>query len=863
MTQITKSTMSDIRAFNYPKEHAAIRVWLDDGGLLDRIHKILIERNHSPSRCIVLLPFIQLLHMANRMWLSSYPNSLMPRFETTASLANGLAALAPDPTDVHFDYAIDQLTVQAMLLTMGVTSNDHLLLDLTIRNAYQLAPLAAAQIPKNRSTWTSEMLQVVHEGFIEHPAFDLELQAAQLAITWVGQSSYRSDVLYQAEAIQMADSLILVEGGLTDPMATGLLSCWGERFMTLPLMCEKNGAIAHKHIGFHACLDIHAEVEQVVTCVLDRIRNQQYPVALVSSDRSMTRRVNAILRSAGVAIRDENGWKCSTSVAGANIVAMLKIMRMNPSLNEIMAFLKVAPVFDETIDEQEQLVRRSGIRHWCDFEALATSKPILAETVAVVTQLQQLAKDEKNIVSWVHDFSNALEICGLLDALETMNSGPAIKLALHLDNMQNNSSIDFANNTIFAQLIINFDAFCDWVRGTLENTNCQEIYPDEEQAVILPMKQLSGRAFASVVFMGCDEISMPACPETNDKWTPQLREALGLPSRQHRELTEKFYWRHALDAPTIDIFWRKFGANGAPLAASSRVLLLQFQLHAQQIEFDLPKRLLLLNSSDRPRPMAPQLLPSKISASAYEDLRTCPYRFFALRQLDLHEANELDIEVEKKDYGIWLHKVLHRFHTRMKESNVKIDARDALLNEIGLNLLIEKKLSHAEFLPYLASWPQVRSGYLAWLLEHEEAGYGYVDGEIQYTRDVRGYTLTGRFDRLDKKTDGSYCVLDYKTGAIASLKKKVNDPLEDTQMLFYGLLLDKAAVDTCYLSIADKGVVESVVHIFSIDESVMIEDGLVSDLQKISAGHVLQALGDGQSCDYCEARGLCRKDFWS
>jgi ATP-dependent helicase/nuclease subunit B len=30
----------------------------------------------------------------------------------------------------------------------------------------------------------------------------------------------------------------------------------------------------------------------------------------------------------------------------------------------------------------------------------------------------------------------------------------------------------------------------------------------------------------------------------------------------------------------------------------------------------------------------------------------------------------------------------------------------------------------------------------------------------------------------------------------------------------------------------------------------------------IAGGQPLPALGDGAACDFCQARGLCRKDFW-
>jgi ATP-dependent helicase/nuclease subunit B len=34
------------------------------------------------------------------------------------------------------------------------------------------------------------------------------------------------------------------------------------------------------------------------------------------------------------------------------------------------------------------------------------------------------------------------------------------------------------------------------------------------------------------------------------------------------------------------------------------------------------------------------------------------------------------------------------------------------------------------------------------------------------------------------------------------------------------------------------------------------------DLAAIADGAPLPALGEGTVCDFCAARGLCRKDFW-
>jgi ATP-dependent helicase/nuclease subunit B len=43
----------------------------------------------------------------------------------------------------------------------------------------------------------------------------------------------------------------------------------------------------------------------------------------------------------------------------------------------------------------------------------------------------------------------------------------------------------------------------------------------------------------------------------------------------------------------------------------------------------------------------------------------------------------------------------------------------------------------------------------------------------------------------------------------------------------------------------------------------MLLAGLADDAQRMREGHALPAMGEGLACEYCAARGLCRKDFWA
>ena len=67
----------------------------------------------------------------------------------------------------------------------------------------------------------------------------------------------------------------------------------------------------------------------------------------------------------------------------------------------------------------------------------------------------------------------------------------------------------------------------------------------------------------------------------------------------------------------------------------------------------------------RPAPAVPaQLLPERISASGYNSLVACPYQYYGRYVLGLRETDEVREEMEKRDYGEFVHRILRRMHGR-------------------------------------------------------------------------------------------------------------------------------------------------------------------------------------------------------
>lgn len=174
-------------------------------------------------------------------------------------------------------------------------------------------------------------------------------------------------------------------------------------------------------------------------------------------------------------------------------------------------------------------------------------------------------------------------------------------------------------------------------------------------------------------------------------------------------------------------------------------------------------------------------------------------------------------------------------------------------------------LDAADFLPFRAAFERLLPRYLQWLAATEGEGQHFEAGEVErrcqpFDGPLAALTLDGRIDRIDTTPAGPL-LLDYKTGRAKDLKDRLKTPLEDTQLAVYALLMDAdPALQAAYLAMDEPEALVTVPHPEVSVTAQVLRDGLQADLSAVLAGQPLPALGEGRVCDYCEARGLCRKD---
>jgi ATP-dependent helicase/nuclease subunit B len=187
-----------------------------------------------------------------------------------------------------------------------------------------------------------------------------------------------------------------------------------------------------------------------------------------------------------------------------------------------------------------------------------------------------------------------------------------------------------------------------------------------------------------------------------------------------------------------------------------------------------------------------------------------------------------------------------------------------LLEDAARQVTREMRLDEGEFLPFEAAWRQVRGGYLTWLAAHERnEGASFESAESEHEREFAGVKLVGRVDRIDSLQGGGRMVMDYKTENFEKTRDRVRIAGEDTQLAFYAALLDDDGLRAAYVNVGERGETRTVEQKEIAAARGMLLDGIAHDVERIAQGAPLPALGEGVACEYCAARGLCRRDFWS
>ena len=763
--------------------------------------------------------------------------------------------------------------------------------------ARELARAAASISPSSRHAWWQAARNAL-DGGVGGPA-GLEKQLARIAVEWAANAPEASstDRLFALRP----SAWIAIQAGGADRLALALLAQGDAPALVVDTdvpLDQPFTALARElavEPPAHALCDgFEDEAWAAAAQVLDHLGRDERPVALVALDRVLVRRVRALLERAGVRIADETGWKMSTTRAGASVMSLLQAARPVASADEYLDWLKSLPPMAtpeagslaalEAACRRWRVSRRDGVAS----DALpAGAARLHAEATATLDAIAGTSR--RHLPAWLDAVHEALERWGVLAQLRDDDAGRQALAALGLE-----PALAPARRTSLADDVepLTLAEFTRWADDVLERVAYRPptaTAADDElgdagtplpDVIVTPLARTMLRPFAAVVMPGADHRSLGSMPVDDSLLPRSAVEALSLPTAADRRDSELLAFTQVLRLPRVTISRRR-GDAADPVAASPFVERLRSALAEVPAPDGAPGDLRAWRdprgarrlAAEPVRPSAPTVpaaaLPARLSASAFEALRACPYRFFAERVLHLTEPDELDDEVEKRDYGTWLHDVLDVFHRERGEPR-SFAADETRLREIGESVRAAMGIDAAAFLPYDASFAGFVPRYVEWLHDRERLGWRWQSGESEISRtppELEGLEIYGRIDRIDRREgkDGPVLeLIDYKTGSVEKLKETLREPLEDTQLAFYAALVgEDLPVAASYLAVDRTRGLIPVVHPRVADDARTLVAGIADEMKRLRAGAGLRALGEGSACEYCRARGLCRRDHWT
>ncbi|GEP09227.1 double-strand break repair protein AddB [Methylobacterium gnaphalii] len=174
-----------------------------------------------------------------------------------------------------------------------------------------------------------------------------------------------------------------------------------------------------------------------------------------------------------------------------------------------------------------------------------------------------------------------------------------------------------------------------------------------------------------------------------------------------------------------------------------------------------------------PRP-DPALFPRSLSVTRIERLVRDPYSIFAEYVLGLEALDDLAVPPGASERGTLVHDVMAKFvglYPDAIDDPSEAKARlDALAEDEFAWIRKDYPELYAEWFP---RFQRMAATFLAWERERRPALAQIrpeIAGKWTIPLGTESFTLTGRADRIEARRDGSYCIVDFKTGAPPSNK---------------------------------------------------------------------------------------------
>jgi ATP-dependent helicase/nuclease subunit B len=391
---------------------------------------------------VLLLPATQHLPLARAAWARL--GGWMPRIETTLSLARGLPPLPGEATSAGqlcFDVATDRLQAARMLRAQSwASSGAHsdprvfaLAAAKVVETAHALARAAACVGPAQRVAYWDNARSLFGLAGGAGPGARERL-LCRVAVEWAAAAADpQTDRLFNLRP----SAWLSVQAGGPDVFARCLMTS-----ATAPALCidaDTALTLVSSHVGHSVvvCAHFEEEAQRAAAAVIEQLNLGHQPVALIAQDRALVRRIRALLDRQNIPLRDETGWKLSTTRAAASVHGLLDCAKHDASSDALLDLLKASDTSTDALDAMERCWRRFGVKQTRSgaIDSLdPAARALLSQSLHAIASLSD--SPGRNLAAWLDALQRALQDIALWPRLLADDAGQQVLSRLGLTSAQ-------------------------------------------------------------------------------------------------------------------------------------------------------------------------------------------------------------------------------------------------------------------------------------------------------------------------------------------------------------------------------------------------------------------------------------------
>jgi len=247
------------------------------------------------------------------------------------------------------------------------------------------------------------------------------------------------------------------------------------------------------------------------------------------------------------------------------------------------------------------------------------------------------------------------------------------------------------------------------------------------------------------------------------------------------------------------------------------------------------------------------LAKNRLSSTKLNSYLTCKRQYYYKYIKKIKEPS-FSIEIEKgNEFGILFHSILNEIYKSFKkdcftEENLYKEIKKRMINsETSENILYKFNND---------LWDLKIKKFVKFEIERLKMGVEFFDSELSLEIEYRGIKLYGQIDRIDI-FNGSYVLLDYKTGKYTLYSDRTIDNAIDFQLEFYYLLVKEKLGEVGFVGYYDLKNVD-IVHERFLNQKIELLNDKIDQFKEKTQNFSLTE--NKNNCFFCKYKDICSRN---